>query len=76
MNIIRCKINIITNLFELLGNKNNYKYNKFFIKNKIDINDFLEKIENTDDNNKNYYDNINKILINLKKPKIKEIIIF
>lgn len=76
MNIIRCKINIITNLFELLGNKNNYKYNKFFIKNKIDINDFLEKIENTDDNNKKYYDNINKILINLKKPKIKEIIIF
>jgi hypothetical protein len=77
MNIIRCKINILSNLLELVGNKINERYNKFFNKNItiIKIENFLEKIEDTENDNKLFYEKINKILNNIKIPKIREIII-
>jgi hypothetical protein len=77
MNIIRCKINILSNLLELIGNKINERYNKFFNRNItiIKIEDFLEKIEDTDNDNKLFYEKINKTLNNIKTPKIREFII-
>lgn len=77
MNIIRCKINILSNILKLIGNKNNEKYNKFFNKkiNIISIDKFIEIIEDTENNNKIEYEKINKILISIKTSKIKEFII-
>lgn len=77
MNIIRCKINILSNLLELIGNKINERYNKFFNRNItiIKIEDFLEKIEDTDNDIKLFYEKINKTLNNIKTPKIREFII-
>lgn len=77
MNIIRCKINILSNLLELIGNKINERYNKFFNRNIaiIKIEDFIEKIEDTDNDNKLLYEKINKRLNNIKTPKIREFII-
>lgn len=75
--IIRCKVRILSNLMELIGNKINERYSKFFNKNIkiVSVYDFINKIEDIENNNRLFYEKINEILISIKNPKIKEITI-